>query len=82
MVDCGVCPAPDVAVARGGELFQFYAGVCPELERRGEVPLKIEAIYAAGNPTRVYYFEASKQYEFTDRLNEDARLAQLENEQH
>ena len=45
-------------------------------KRRGAVPLKIEAIYAAGNPagTRVYYVEASKQYEFTDRMNEDARL--------
>lgn len=42
--------------------------------QRGAVPLKVEAVYASGNPTatRVYYFEVSKQY--TDRLNPDARL--------
>jgi hypothetical protein len=45
-------------------------------KQRALVPLKIEAIYAAGKPagTRVYYFEASKQYDFSDRMNEDARL--------
>ena len=38
--------------------------------------LKIEAIYASGNAaaTRVYYFEASKQYDYPDRFNDDARL--------
>jgi hypothetical protein len=45
-------------------------------KQRGLVPLKVEAIYASGDPalTRVYYFEVSKQYDFADRLNDDARL--------
>ena len=45
-------------------------------KQRAPVPLKVEAVYAAGNPggPRVYYFEASKQYDFVGRLNDDARL--------
>lgn len=45
-------------------------------KRRALVPLKIEAVYASGDParTRVYYFEVSRQYDLADRLNADARL--------
>jgi hypothetical protein len=46
-----------------------------EAERK-TVPLKVEAVYATGSAaaTRVYYFEVSKQYDYPDRFNLDARL--------
>ena len=44
--------------------------------QRGAVPLKVEAMYATGNPTstRIYYVEVSKQYYYTDSFNPDARF--------
>jgi hypothetical protein len=44
--------------------------------QRGAVPLKIEAMYATGSPTaaRIYYVEVSKQYDYPDRFNPDARF--------
>lgn len=74
--------APEVAAAfneaerKAVKRFEDRSKFPIPAERRGDAQLKIEAIYAAGSRsgTRVYYVEASKQYAFRDRMNDDARL--------